>query len=48
MLPEGDEKPAEQEAQTLALDNVADGAPGSAYFPAGQVNERQGPPLPVE
>jgi hypothetical protein len=48
VLPEGDEKPAEQEAQTLALVKVFDGAPGRAYVPTGHVSERQGPPLPVE
>jgi hypothetical protein len=48
MLPAGDEKPAEQEAQTFASVKVFDGAPARAYLPTGQVSERQGPPLPVE
>ncbi len=37
MLPASDEKPAEQEAQTLVLVKVFDVAPGRAYLPAGQV-----------
>ncbi len=37
MLPAGDEKPAEQEAQTLELVKVFDVAPERAYLPAGQV-----------
>jgi hypothetical protein len=48
MLPTGDEKPAEQEAQTFASVKVFDVAPGRAYLLTGQVSERQGPPLPVE
>jgi len=48
MLPEGDEKPAKQDAQTLVLVKVFDMAPARAYLPAGHVSERQGPPLPVE
>jgi hypothetical protein len=48
VLPEGDEKPEEQEAQTFASVKVFDVAPGRAYLPTGHVSGRQEPPLPVE
>jgi hypothetical protein len=38
VLPAGDDLPAAQDAQTLALARILDGAPATAYFPAGQVN----------
>jgi hypothetical protein len=47
MLPAGDEVPAAQEAQTFTLVSVFEGAPATAYLPAGQVKVKQGPP-PVE
>ena len=48
VLPAGDDFPATQEAQTLALVKVFDVAPARAYLPTGQVNDRHAPPLPVE
>ena len=38
ILPEGDEKPGEQDAHTLASVRVLDVAPARAYFPTGHDN----------
>ena len=48
VLPEGDEVPAAQDAQTAGSVRVFDVAPARAYLPIGHVNDRHAPPLPVE
>ena len=47
MLPEGDDVPAAQEAQTFSSVKVFDVAPARAYLPIGQVKGKQSVP-PVE